>query len=129
MEFSMAVANVVLNTKTYAYSSDQQGIITWLEKSGGVPTGYQKLTGSIKDSANADVPVRIQWVLTKPTVAASDSTCSCTGEVLRTELGRIQIELDPTGSLAERTDLALCLKDLAANAQFQAMITDLTRPG
>lgn len=125
----MAVANVVLNTKTYAFSSDQSGIITWLEKSGGVPTGYQRLTASIKDSTKADVPVRIQWTLFKPIVAAADSSCSCTGEVLRSSNCRINIEMPTTGSLAERTDLALCVKDLAANAQFQSMITDLVRPG
>ncbi len=125
----MAVANVVLNTKTYAYSKDVQGIITWLEKSGGIPTGFRSLSLSLQDSADAGKTVREQWVLKIPVVAAVDSACTCTGEVLRTATGRIQLELSPQSSTAERTDFALSMKDLAANAQFQSAIIDLTRPG
>lgn len=125
----MAVANVVLNTKTYAYSSDQAGIITWLDKSGGIPTGFQKLTAKITDSQTVDTPIRISWQLYKPVVAAVDSACTCTGEVLRTSSCRILIEESANGTSAERTDLGLSIKDLAADTQFQAMVTALTRPG
>lgn len=125
----MAVANVVLNTKAYAFSSDTQGIITWLDKSGGIPTGFQRLTASIKEPTSVGSPYRIQLGLVKPVVAAADSACSCVGDILRQSTLRVTIEVPSNSSAAERTDLGLSFKDLAADAQIQAMITGLVRPG
>lgn len=123
----MAIANVVLNTKTYTFASDQSGIITWNETSGGIPTGFSKLTLALREPSK-DGPFRLEMRLGMPVVAAVDSACSCTGEVLRHEDARVVVEIPQTGSTAERTDYGLRLKDLLANAQVQAALATLVRP-
>lgn len=126
----MAIANLTLNTKTYTYASDQAGIITWNELSGGIPTGFSKATLALREpNGKPNSVYRLEMHLTMPTVAAADSECACTGEVLRNEAGRVIVEIPTTGTTAERTDYGLRLKDLLANAQVQAALASLTRPG
>lgn len=125
----MAIANVVLNTKTYTFASDQGGIITWLEQSGGIPTGFSALTLALRQPNKQGSPYRLEMRLGVPTVAAVDSSCTCTGDVLRSEDARIVVEIPVNGTTAERTDVGLRLKDLLANTQVQAALASLTRPG
>lgn len=124
----MAIASVVLNTKTYAVESDQNGIITWSETSGGIPTGFSKLTMALRQPAKAGSPFRLDLRLSLPVVATADSACSCTGSVLRHEDARILVEIPDSGSTAERTDFGLRLKDLLADTQVQAALATLVRP-
>lgn len=129
----MAIANVVLNTKTYTYASDQAGIITWLERSGGIPSGFSVLTASLNGPSNPSKddagPWRMQLNLKLPVVATVDSSCACIGSVLRYEQARVTVEIPNSGTTAERTDFGLRIKDLMADAQVQAMFASLTRPG
>lgn len=127
----MAIANVVLNTKTYTYSSDQAGIITWLETSGGIPTGFSRLTMSLREpnDPTKGSPHRVDLRLRVPIVADESSICNCVGEILRWEDVRISVEIPSSGTTAERTDFALRLKDLLANAQVQSALASLVRPG
>ncbi len=125
----MAVANVVLNTKTYAFTSDQGGIITWQEQSGGIPTGFSSLTLALRTPAKTGSPYRLDMRLSLPVVATVDSSCSCIGTVLRYEEARVLVEIPDSGTTAERTDFGLRMKDLLANAQVQAAFASLTRPG
>lgn len=119
---------LTLNTKTYTFMSDTQGVITWLETSGGVPTGFSSATATIRSPNKAGSPYRAEWRLDLPVVATADSACSCTGTVLRDEAVRVVVEIPDSGTTSERTDFALRLKDLVASSQFQTMLISLTRP-
>lgn len=120
---------ISLNSKTYNFVGfDRNGVSIYQETSAGVPTGFSYLTCRVSP-ATAKETAKVRWRLTMPVVAADDSSCSCTGAVLRTytyDEGRIDIP--GTGSSAERTDFGLRLKDLVATTQYQASITSLTQP-
>jgi len=124
----MTIASVVLNTKTYTFASDQGGIISWQETSGGIPTGFSQLTMALRTPNKPGSPYRLDMRLGVPVVATSDSTCACTGAVLRHEDARIIVEIPDSGTTAERTDVGLRLKDLLANTQVQAALATLVRP-
>ena len=125
----MAVANIVLNTKTYAFSSDQGGIITLLDQSGGIPNGFSELTISLTPPQKGGAVYRAKFGLGLPVVALVDSSCSCVGAIQRFERGSMTFDIPVNGTLAERTDFALRAKDLLANVQIQALLASLTRPG
>lgn len=124
----MSAPNLVLNGKTYTFDSDVSGVITWSDKTGGIPAGFSKVTASLRPSAKSTSPYRVDLRIDIPILAAEDSSCACTGEVLRWETGRISVEIPFTGTTAERTDAATRLKDLIADATVQAMLISLTRP-
>lgn len=126
----MAIANVVLNGKTYAFASDQNGVITLLDRAGGVPTSFAALTLSQRPPTNnsQSSPWKTTIGLKLPVVADAASECACPGQVQRTSYVTITIEEPVTGTAAERTDLAEQLDDLFQNAQIKAMIATLTRP-
>ncbi len=125
----MAIANLTLNTVTYTYASDVAGVITWLATAGGIPTGFSPVTLALRNPAKFGSPYRLDLRMALPVVATADSACSCTGAVLRSENVRIIAEIPDSGTTAERTDFGLRVKDLVANAQVQAALASLTRPG
>lgn len=125
----MAIANVVLNTKTYTYSQDQNGVILWRDVSGGVPSGFPTLQMSLSSPAKADLPYVLKLKLRIPVVATEASECTCAGDVLRWEEGNVTVQLPQTGTTAERLDFSLQMKDLMANALVLAAEQSLVRPG
>lgn len=126
----MAIANVVLNTKTYAFASDQNGVITLLDRAAGVPTGFGSLTISQRPPVGNDVNGVWKTVigLRLPVVAAEASECVCPGQLQRFSKVTVTIDEPNTGTAAERLDLAEQLDDLFQNAQIKALISTLTRP-
>lgn len=125
----MTVGNLTLNTKTYTYSTDANGVIGWQESSGGIPTGFSHATSQLLPPRGAKNPAyRMEWRLSLPVVAASTDECMCTGEVLRSSTATFTVLFPPTSSVAERTDFALRLKDLVASSIFQNEIINAVRP-
>lgn len=131
----MAIANVVLNTKTYTPQSSTGSKVVWAETSGGVPTGFSLLSMELRnpplstDRAKAGAsPFRVTLILDVPVVATEDTDCVCAGGILRWERCRIQVEIPQNGTTAERTDVGLRIKDLLANAQVQATLANLVMP-
>lgn len=120
---------ITLNSKTYNFIGfDRNGVSIYQETSAGVPTGYSYLTCRIIP-ATSKSDAKVRWRLTMPVVAAADSSCSCTGAVLRTytfDEGRVDIPNN--GSSAERTDFAARLTALTATSQYVASITSLIQP-
>jgi hypothetical protein len=125
----MAIASITLNSVVYSYASDQGGIITWRDTTGGIPTGFGTITMRMGLTPSKDGPYRVELGLRLPVVATDDSDCSCAGTLLRYENVRVSVELPQTGTAAERTDFAVRLKDLLANALVQAALSSLVRPG
>lgn len=118
------MSNIILNTKTYAGPVYMNGLSTWTERSGTVAAAFSPLTGSFR----FDTKSRLNWKVAVPIVAAEDSSCSCTGAVLRVSDCSISIRMDPGATTAERTDFALRLKDLVASTEFQSSIINLQQP-
>lgn len=121
------MANIVLNTKTYGGIGLLAGIAQWFERSGGVAGAFGSLTATVKVGGGS-TKSRIHWKLGMPVVAEEASSCACPGTVTRRLDGDIDIRMDPTATLAERTDYALRLKDLVASPEFQASIINLAQP-
>lgn len=124
----MAITALTLNTKVYSLQSDQGGIITWSETSGGIPTGFSDASLSLRKPAKAGSPWRIELHLDLPQIAEVANECACPGQILASEKARVIVELPGTATTAIRTDFGLRLKDLMANAQIQATIANLVRP-
>lgn len=121
------MANISLNTKTYTGNGIQNGIATYVERSGGVASSFSPLTGSVR-LGSGETPSRIAWKLVYPVVATDDSECGCAGTVLRSSTIDISVRVSPTATSAELTDLSIRLKDLAADATFMASIASLASP-
>lgn len=121
------MANITLNTKVYNGSGVLNGIAQYFERSGGVAGAFSALTASVK-VAFGTAKSRIHWKLGYPVVAEEASVCACPGTVTRRLDADVDIRLDPTATVAERTDFALRLKDLVASPEFQASIINLQQP-
>lgn len=120
---------ISLNSKTYNFIGfDRNGVSIYQETSAGVPTGFSYLTCRVFPATKNEA-AKVRWRLTMPVVAAEDSECGCAGSILRTysyDEGRIEIA--NSGTLAERTDFGLRLKDLVATTEYQNSMKLLTQP-
>lgn len=124
----MAIANVTLNTKTYGFSSDQNGLVTMLETSGGIPTGFSPFSFRLDAPKSGGQVYRASWNLALPVVATVDSDCTCVGQELRRYAFRSEALIPVTSTTAERTDFGLRIKDVFALAMVQTMMSGLVRP-
>lgn len=124
----MAIATIVINSKTYTPVSFQNGVLTYEETSGGIPTGFSQLTAQLRRPDREGGAYRLDLRLTVPVVAAEDTDCVCAGGLLRKEIHRSLTEIPNNGTTAERTDVQVRIKDLYANASIIAMLKDLTMP-
>lgn len=115
---------LTLNTKTYAPGGMRNNAAVWVERSGGVSNSFSTLTQSSKDAGVGPVS-RVTAKLVIPIVATADSTCSCTGAMLRSTTFNLEALLPAGGSVAERTDAYLRLKDYIASDAFKLAIENL----
>lgn len=118
---------ITLNTKVYDWSQfDANGTSRYLETSGGFPSSYSALTCKVSVSSTATN--KVKWRLALPIVATVDTGFDKAGAVLRTSYVNVDIDFDPSSTLAERQDVRLRLKDLIASAQFIASTDTLSQP-
>lgn len=115
------MSNITLNTKLYSGSGFIAGVAQWVERGAGILSGFSNLRASLR----SDTKVRVKWDFDLPVVATEDSACSCAGSILRKGDVAVSIRMDPTMTLAERTDLADRLKDLVQTSQFRDSIISL----
>lgn len=122
------MSNIVLNSKTYTgIGFDANGVSQWVEQSGGIPSSFSKLTGKVNLGSGKSGST-VKWKFAVPIVAASDSSCACEGDVLRTYYVRIEVD-EPAGSQsAERIDVRARIASLIGVTQFVDSIEDLTQP-
>lgn len=120
------MANLTLNTVVYNGMGIVNALAQWVSRAAGVASGFAYVKARIR----FDDPkfVRIKWTANLPTVATADSSCSCTGEMLRFIDADISIRVATQSTTAERTDFALRLKDLVATTDFQSSIINLQQP-
>lgn len=127
----MKMNNITLNGKVYGVSGWVGKIMTWLDRTGGVPTGFSALSMSVDVPAagpKTDGLYRVKWKLKRPTIATDDSVCACDGSVLRTTFLDIVATLPAGGTAAERQEILDELDDLVADAYFRASILNLANP-
>lgn len=120
----MNQTDLTLNTHVYTPSGTTAGNGVWTNRDSGVATGFSTVSAKVKDNPSSPV-YRLEWDLTQPRIASSDTSCSCAGSVLRTDRSSLTILVPRGDTLAERTDLALKLKDLVATTAFQNAIINL----
>lgn len=121
--------SITLDTLTYAVVSNNNGITTWRETSGGVPTSFSPLTARVQAPTKEGGVYRTEWKLKVPVVAATDTACVCAGGVLRFTDITLTVLLPSNSTTAERTHISTCLQNLTANAaNFQPSIISLTQP-
>lgn len=119
------MSNLTLNTKTYTGAGLLNGLVSWIERSLGIASGFSTVRSSLRTDPEKAGKVRIKWDMDMPVIATESSACSCAGDVLRSGDFAISIRLDKGLTTAERTDLAERLEDLVASAPFKASIINL----
>lgn len=119
------MSDLTLNTKTYSGAGFVNGLVSWIERSGGIAAAFSLVRSSLRVDPEAKGKVRIKWDLDMPITAAEDSSCSCAGDVLRKADVTINVRIDKSMSTAERTDFMERLEDLVASAQFRASLISL----
>lgn len=117
--------SLTLNTKVFNFSGIVNAIATFLNTTAGVVTGFRTVTASVRLTPEKS---RVMWKVGFPVVAAEATACACVGDVVRRLDADINVRMDPSATLAERTDYALSLKDLVASPEFQASIINLQTP-
>lgn len=118
-------AAVTLNTVVYDPAGANNGILTWVNRVGGVLNSFSKLTQGFITNSGARKLTKASFRVEVPVVATADSTCSCAGAVLRTSSAQIDFWIDPNATLVERTDLFNRVKDLAASTLVGDTVKDL----
>lgn len=119
-------AAVTLNTIVYTPDGSQNGIVKWMNRSGGVAGSFSPLTQGVLDNSGARKWTKFTFRLDVPVVATSSDSCACTGSVIRDSRAQIEFWVDPNATLAERTDLYLRVKDLAASTLLSDAVENLS---
>lgn len=120
------MSNITLNTKVYVGQGVVNALATYLNSATGIFSGF----AWVKARVNSSDPkyIRVKWNGSQPVIAASDSSCACTGEVLRFSDFDITVRCGRMSTTTERTDLALTIKDLTATTEFQDSIINYKQP-
>ena len=116
---------ITLNTKTYNFAGLLQAISNYRETSGGVANAFSYLTARV---SQASARYTVSWKLKLPKVAADASACACPGDMIDEDIVDIVVKVSSKRTAAERADLALRIKDLAASTEFQSSISSLVQP-
>lgn len=118
-------ASVTLNSVVYDPAGASNGILKWVNRTGGILNSFSALTQSYTDQSGARKLTKASFRVEIPVVAATDSECACAGTVLRTSSFQIEYWIDPNATTAERLDLWTRAKDLAAAAVTGSAVKDL----
>lgn len=117
-------ASVTLNTVVYSPAGVSNGLAKWVSRASGLVNGFSWLTQKYKDPTTG-TQTKIDFSLAIPVLVAADSACGCAGEVSRTSSANISVWNASTGTLPERTDLYLRIKDLVNSTMFQDAVKNL----
>lgn len=119
------MSNLTLNTKTYSGAGFINGLVSWIERSGGIAAAFSTVVSSLRIDPESKGKVRIKWTMDMPIVAAEATSCACPGEVVRNADVTIQVRIDKGFTTAERTDFMERLEDLVQTTQFRASVISL----
>ncbi|DAD51001.1 TPA_asm: coat protein [ssRNA phage SRR6960540_1] len=119
------MSSVTLNSKAYQPRGRDGDVAKWAlvgdaSFGGATSTITESVRGPSKDGVN-----RVQFKLTIPKAAASDSACACTGQKLNQAIFNIEGVIPDQWTAAEREDAQLRATALAASTFFVAAVKDL----
>lgn len=118
---------ITLNTKIFSFSGFIQGAIArYLNAGTGTAAGFKLLTSKVEEPTK-DGKIKIRWKVKLP-VVVSEAECMCPGGMVRENFADVVVTVHNSSPTAERTDIALSLKDLVASPEFQASIINLQTP-
>lgn len=118
-------ASITLNAVVYDPAGAPKGKPVWVNRTGGVLNSFSDVTQTFVSNVGGKKLTKASFVLEVPIVATTDSTCSCSGTLLRMSRVYIEFSMDPGATAAERTDLYLRAKDLISTSLVQGTIEDL----
>lgn len=119
--------SLTLNTVVFPFIGFLQGsIATYRNVGSGTANGFKDATAKVEPK-NANGDIKVRWKLKLPTVV-SEADCACPGGIVRENFADIVVTVSTSALAAERTNMALSLKDLVASSEFQASITNLQTP-
>lgn len=119
--------SISLNTVVYTFNGFLNRISTYLNTATGVPNGFRRLTCSIDEPSKDAKAYKVRWKLKLPAVIDGES-CACPDGMVQDNFVDIVVTVSKASSTAQRTDVALQVKDLAASPEFQASVTNLIAP-
>lgn len=117
--------NITLNAKVYGPENISSGIASYVNRGTGIPSGFARLTSSVKNPVGNAATYRVRWDLKIPVVAGESSSCACIGDLLRQTIMSIDMVAARTSTTAERQELLDQLDDLVANADFRNSFLNL----
>lgn len=116
---------VTLNTVVYDPNGQSGGIAYWVNRAGGLLNSFRTLSQRFTTNSGSKKLTKITFEIDVPTVATADSSCACTGAVLRTSTAQVSFWVDPGATADERADLYLSMKDLISSTLVQGAVEDL----
>lgn len=119
---------ITLNTKAYTFRGYLNGMIArYLNGTTGTPAGFNVLTAVVNDPQKSSPYYKVRWKLKLPTVV-SEADCACPEGVSHESFVDIVVSVSAKSAAAERSDLALQIKDLTASPEFQDSVISLLNP-
>lgn len=100
-------ASVTLNTIVYDPAGSDKGIVKWVNRAGGLLNSFSTLSQRFLTGVGGLKLNKLSFKVEVPIVATSDTTCSCSGSLLRMNQASIEFSISPSATLAERTDIYL----------------------
>lgn len=121
-----AFVNLTLDSKVFSPDSNSVGVAVWKNRDSGFVTGFKTATAKVTSDGSANKAVsRVRLSLKLPVIASESSTCTCEGDLLRTNQVSVDFILANASSVAERTSLLTSLKEYLATATVTALVANL----
>jgi len=120
-----AQGNVTLNAIVYAPAGVTGGVASWMDRSSGLPNGFSLLTERFTIPSAGGPVFKTEFKLTIPVIAATDTSCVCAGDLLRSSTVIITVLEASTSTAAERLDVFNRIRDLVASVPFSDAVKNL----
>lgn len=121
-----AQSNLTLNTKVYAPRGKNAGdIATWALVGDSTFGGATSLVTERVAGPSKEGVTRVTFKITLPKAASADTSCACVGEEIGKGIATVEVVIPSQFTSAERSDFALRIQGLVANAVFTAAVANL----
>lgn len=118
-------ASLTLNSVVYTPAGSDKGILFWYNRTGGVANSFSPVTQGYAEQVGQKKRTKVTFRVEVPTVAAVDSAYARAGDLLRMSSFQFEYWLDPTATLAERTDIVARALSLAGSSLVSDAVKDL----
>lgn len=119
--------SITLNTVVYTFNGFLNRISQYFNAATGVPNGFRRLSASVDEPSKEGKSYKVRWKLKLPAVIDGES-CACPDGLVQDNFADIVITVSRASTTAQRTDIALQVKDLCASTAFQSSVINLLPP-